>query len=288
MGETSENSKVSDLIPRLTEKDFQRLAEFVTENWGIKLPPAKKIMLEGRLRRRLAALNLKNYREYCDYLFDSDNHHAEALEMIDFVSTNKTDFFRESDHFRFLEEIALPSLLPNLGSSTLRIWSAGCSSGEEPYTLAMVVKELQMENYRFPVSILASDISARVLQHAKMAIYKEEKITPIPFDLRKRYLLKSKDPKNRVVRFVPEIRKMIEFSRINLMQLDDYNLGPAFNVIFCRNVIIYFDRPNQEKLVQGFYERLAPGGYLFMGHSEALPGLKIPFKTVAPMVYQKA
>lgn len=285
---SSENRTASYMIPRLTEKEFQRLAEFVTSNWGIKLPPAKKVMLEGRLRRRLAALNFSTYSEYCDYLFDSENNHSEALEMIDFVSTNKTDFFRESDHFRFLQENVLPDILSRLDNETLNIWSAGCSSGEEPYTLAMVIKEFQHDYGRFPVKILASDISQRVLQHAKLAIYKEEKIAPIPLTLRKKYLLRSKDPKNNQVRFVPEIRKMVQFNRVNLMQLDDYNLGGKFQVIFCRNVIIYFDRANQEKLVQCFYDRLDHEGYLFMGHSEALPGLKVPFKTVAPMVYQKA
>ncbi|MEW6710551.1 MAG: CheR family methyltransferase [Candidatus Riflebacteria bacterium] len=282
-----DQQKSNDPIPRLTEQDFRRLAEFVTDNWGIKLPPAKKVMLEGRLRRRLTALKMNNYKEYCDYLFNSDNHQAEALEMIDFVSTNKTDFFRESDHFRFLQETVLPSLIEHHSNINLKIWSAGCSSGEEPYTLAMVIRDFQRENWSFPVRILASDISARVLQQAKMAVYKEEKIAPIPFDLRKRYLLKSKDPKNKVVRFVPEIRNMIDFARVNLMQLEDYNIGAPFHVIFCRNVIIYFDRANQERLVQGFYDRLELGGYLFMGHSEALPGLKVPFRTVAPMVYQK-
>ncbi|MFZ5949491.1 MAG: CheR family methyltransferase [Candidatus Rifleibacteriota bacterium] len=283
-----EQQKSNDPIPRLTDQDFRRLAEFVTNNWGIKLPPAKKVMLEGRLRRRLAALKMTNYKEYCDYLFNSDNHQAEALEMIDFVSTNKTDFFRESDHFRFLQESVLPALIERHSNLNLKIWSAGCSSGEEPYTLAMVIRDFQRENWSFPVSILASDISARVLQQAKMAVYKEEKVAPIPFDLRKRYLLRSKDPKNKVVRFVPEIRNMIGFARVNLMQLENYNIGAPFHIIFCRNVIIYFDRANQERLVQGFYDRLEPEGYLFMGHSEALPGLKVPFRTVAPMVYQKA
>lgn len=285
---SSDKQKAVDPIPRLTEKDFRRLAGFVTENWGIKLPPAKKVMLEGRLRRRLVALNFKTYSEYCDYLFDSTHNQAEALEMIDFVSTNKTDFFRESDHFRYLQEKVLPEMVERLQGDQLNLWSAGCSSGEEPYTLAMVIKEFQNEFGRFPVKIVASDISSRVLQHAKMAIYREDKIAPIPFNLRKKYLLRSKDPVNKVVRFVPEIRKMVHFSRVNLMQLEDYNFGAKFNIIFCRNVIIYFDRKNQERLVQDFYERLENDGYLFMGHSEALPGLKVPFKSVAPMVYKKA
>ncbi len=283
-----EQLKNNDSIPRLTDQDYRRLAEFVTNNWGIKLPPAKKVMLEGRLRRRLTALKMTTYKEYCDYLFNSDNHQAEALEMIDFVSTNKTDFFRESDHFRFLQETVLPALIERHANLNLQLWSAGCSSGEEPYTLAMVIRDFQRENRSFPVRILASDISARVLQQAKMAIYKEDKIAPIPFDLRKKYLLRSKDHKNKVVRFVPEIRNMIDFARVNLMQLENYNIGSPFHIIFCRNVIIYFDRENQERLVQNFYDRLEPEGYLFMGHSEALPGLKVPFKTVAPMVYQKA
>lgn len=279
-----------DQQARMTEDDFRQLSRFVQETWGIKLPPNKKIMLEGRLRRRIQQLQMSSYKEYCSYLFSPEGHEREPREMIDLVSTNKTDFFRESEHFKYLVEQAVPELqnLHSAGdhSTPLKIWSAGCSSGEEPYTLAMVLSDFAEEFGGFRFSIFASDISQRVLQTASMAIYSEAKIGPVPLAMRKKYMLRSKDTELQQIRFIPRIRNLISFARINLMEIDD-QVRDAFHVIFCRNVIIYFDRATQEALLHKFAHKLLPGGYLFLGHSEALAGMQVPYRCVAPMVYRK-
>lgn len=275
---------------KMTDDDFKQLSRFVRENWGIKLEANKKLMLEGRLRKRLSQLNMRSYKEYCTYLFSPEGQEQEPAQMIDLVSTNKTDFFREADHFVYLTEKALPRLQsagavgPN---KPFKIWSAGCSSGEEPYTMAMVLSDYAAQQRGFRFSILASDISTRVLQTAMMAIYPESRIESVPLEMRKRYMMRSKSPDNPQIRFVPEIRKLIRFERINFMELDSHPIE-RFHVIFCRNVIIYFDRTTQEQLLNRFAQRLEPGGYLFLGHSEALTGMQVPLKGVAPMVYQKS
>ncbi len=277
----------ADLPMVMTEDDFRQISQFVHETWGIKLPPNKKIMLEGRLRKRLIQLQMPSFREYCGYLFSPEGHDREPREMIDLVSTNKTDFFREAEHFRYLIDQTLPELLNDRDfQSPMQIWSAGCSSGEEPYTLAMVLSDYAEENRSFKFSIFASDISQRVLQTAMMAIYPESRIGPVPIEMRKKYLLRSKDNTRQQVRFSPGIRKMVRFARINLMDIDE-QVHEVFHVIFCRNVIIYFDRETQEALLHKFAHKLLPGGYLFLGHSEALAGMQVPFRCVAPMVYRK-
>jgi chemotaxis protein methyltransferase CheR len=206
--------------------------------------------------------------------------------MIDAVTTNKTDFFREADHFDFLLNDLLPRIRP-AGGPVFKVWSAGCSTGEEPYTLSMVLEEYRRAVPSFRWSILATDISTKVLGHAVEGIYEEEKVAPVPIDYKKRYLLKSKDPSKRVVRVKPELRTRIEFRRLNFMD-DDFGIADRFDVIFCRNVIIYFDRPTQERLIRKFFDFLVPGGSLFLGHSETLTGMNIQLRSAAPTVYSKA
>jgi chemotaxis protein methyltransferase CheR len=283
-----ESINLSDSL-KMTNEDFRQLSRYVTEFCGIKLPDGKRLMLEGRLRKRLNHLGMKSFKEYCKYLFSPEGQKNETFEMIDLVSTNKTDFFRESEHFDYLTETALPNLEElgiGLPDHPLKIWSAGCSTGEEPHTMAMVLSEYGEIHRAFRFSIFASDISTRVLRAAAMAIYSETKTAPIPFALKKKYLMKSKNPADPRVRFVPEIRSKISFARLNFMELDPSSFQ-KFNIIFCRNVIIYFDRPTQEKLINKFHDCLEHGGYLFLGHSEALTWMKLPFESVAPMVYRK-
>ena len=273
--------------PKMSHDDFKRMSSYVSETFGIKLPEAKKLMLEGRLRRRLIQLQMPSFREYCEYLFSPEGQLNEVQPMIDLVSTNKTDFFREADHFKYLANKVLPEFVSAGNCSRpLSVWSAGCSTGEECYTLAMVLSEFSSAHSVFDFTILATDISMRVLQAAHLAIYPDNKIAPIPMDLRRKYLLRGKGVEASNVRFVPEIRRKVKFERLNLLEIGELSQR-TFQVIFCRNVIIYFDRPTQERLIGSFYERLKPGGYLFLGHSEALPGLKVPLQTVAPMVYRK-
>ena len=267
----------------ISERDFQRLSAFIERELGIKMPIAKKIMLESRLAKRLRMHGFSGFGEYVDFVFSAEGTRAELIQMIDAVTTNKTDFFREADHFDYLLNVFLPSVA---STEPLRLWSAGCSTGEEPYTLAMVLEEFRRAYPAFRYGILATDISTTVLSKAVNAVYEEEKVAPVPLDYKKRYLLKSRDPGKRIVRIKPELRSRIEFRRLNLMD-DDFGIKERFDVIFCRNVIIYFDRTTQERLMGKFHARLKDGGLLFLGHSETMTGIGVPFRSLAPTVYRK-
>ncbi|MFA6504586.1 MAG: protein-glutamate O-methyltransferase [Treponemataceae bacterium] len=269
----------------MNDQDFSRLSAYIERELGIKMPPAKRVMLESRLSRRLRQHSFKDYTSYVDYVFSDEGSRTELIHMIDAVTTNKTDFFREADHFDYLLNDILPKARPS-GGDIFRVWSGGCSTGEEPYTLSMVLEEYRRAVASFRWSILATDISTKVLGHAVEAIYEEEKVAPVPLDYKKRYLLKSKDSAKHVVRVKPELRSHIEFQRLNFMD-DDFGIRDRFDVIFCRNVIIYFDRQTQERLIRKFYDRLIPGGALFLGHSETLTGISISLRSVAPTVYIK-
>lgn len=274
----------------LSEKDFRRLSGFIHNECGIKMPEAKKVLLEARLRKRLRILGMHSYSEYCDYLFSPEGARDELIHMIDVVTTNKTDFFREAGHFDYLVRTALPELIKLYGTNARRkytIWSAGCSTGEEPHTLAMVLNEFAEQYNGFYFSILATDISTRVLEHARRGIYKEEVVQPVPMAMKMKYLLKGKDKNKGLVRATPQLRSLIEFRRLNFMD-SDFGMKEPVDIIFCRNVIIYFDRPTQEKLLNRFANHLIPGGYLFMGHSETLNGLNVPLLSAGPMVYRKS
>ena len=273
----------------MKEREFLRFSGFIYESVGIKMPSAKKTMLEGRLQKRLKALGINTFEEYSDLVFNRQGHESELIHLIDVVTTNKTDFFREPAHFDFLLKIALPGILSTkreMMREPLRIWSAGCSSGEEPYTLAMVLSEFSEKNPGFRFSILASDISTRILETAKAAIYPEERTDTIPLSIKKKFLLKSKNPNLSLVRISPLLRSTVSFRRINFMD-DNLGIAEKMDIIFCRNVVIYFDKPTQQTLMRKFYCQLRPGGYLFIGHSETLSGLDVDFKPVASTVYRK-
>ncbi|OPY12177.1 MAG: Chemotaxis protein methyltransferase [Syntrophus sp. PtaB.Bin001] len=273
----------------LSDKDFTRLSQFIQKNYGIKLPPAKKTMLEERLRKRLKYLNQSSFKAYCDYVFSPEGKKEELPFMIDAVTTHKTDFFREPSQFLFLTNTAIPELI-KLQKDCIRkkilAWSAACSTGEEPYTMAMVLSEASDRIAGFDFNIIATDISTEVIDRAEPAIYDVEKIDPIPMDLRKKYLLKSRDPSQRIVRIVPELRQKVTFLKMNLMDRS-YAVPEGIHIIFCRNVLIYFDTATQDKIVRQFYQLLAPGGYLFMGHAETLNNLDLPLQYVAPTIYRK-
>lgn len=274
---------------RLTTEQFSVLSGFVESELGIRMPPAKRIMLESRLQKRLRALGLDDFQAYIDFVFDDSQKEAELLHMIDAVTTNKTDFFRESDHFDYLTDRLLPERYEQGWGRThpLRVWSTASSTGEEPYTLAMVLEEFREGRRDFNYGILGTDISTRALDHGRRAVYTEERIEPVAHGLRKKYFLRSKDRSSRLVRVRPELRRRVQFHRLNLMH-DDYGIDDRFEVIFCRNVIIYFERPTQYRLLTHLYEYLVPGGYLFLGHSETLAGMELPLYSVAPTIYRKA
>jgi chemotaxis protein methyltransferase CheR len=273
----------------MSYKTFCRFRDYVTTNLGIKMPDVKKTMLQSRLQKRLRALSIASYDDYYDYVFSIRGMDTELTHMIDAITTNKTDFFREPKHFEYLEQFVLPELLETTktaGSKQFRFWSAGCSTGAEPYTMAMVLSEFSSRHAGFRFSILATDISQRVLDEAKDGIYTTAMANPIPPALRKKYLLKSKNPNKNVVRIIPELRARISFGRLNFMA-DDFRLGSTIDIIFCRNVMIYFDRSTQENVVNRFCQYLSPGGYLFVGHSETLNGLSVPLTQVCPTIYQR-
>jgi chemotaxis protein methyltransferase CheR len=271
----------------LSTRDFGRLCDLIYDKAGIRLGSEKKTMLEVRIKRRLKALALRSYAEYCDYLFAHQGLKEELVPLIDVVTTNKTDFFREPAHFNFLVEKALPDLTAhNAGGRPLLVWSAGCSSGEEPYTLAMVLSEYGLTHPGFRFRILATDISTHVLEKAELAVYASDVVGPVPAALRRKYLMTSRAPASSRVRVVPELRRLVEFRRLNFMDTD-YGLSEKADAIFCRNVIIYFDRQTQEQVLGKLARRLVPRGYLFVGHAETLHDMDLPLTPVAPALYRR-
>jgi chemotaxis protein methyltransferase CheR len=268
----------------MSGKDFLRLKDFIYSECGINIVDSKKTMLEARLQKRLRTLNLASFSNYCDYLFSPEGMQEELTDMIDQVTTNKTDFFREPAHFEYLSRNVLPHLTRT--RKNIFVWSAGCSSGEEPYTLAMVLSDFASDNRGFSFLILATDISTRVLDKAKFAVYEEERINPVPPEMRKKYLMRNKDRAKKLYRVAPALREQVRFRRLNFMD-NDFGFREQMDVIFCRNVIIYFDKPTQEKLLNKFCHYLSPDGYLFMGHSETLFGMDVPLIQVAPTIYRR-
>ncbi len=268
--------------------DLQSLSTFIREECGIKMPFSKRVMLESRLQKRLRALGLKTIKAYREYLFSDEGKSSELSLCIDAVTTNKTAFFREASHFDYLVSQALPRLIGSAGGDVRKrftIWSAGCSTGEEPYTLAMVLSEFAETRPGFEFKVLATDISTRVLEKARLGVYDQEGVSPIPEELKSKYLLRSKDSRKGLVRIVPRLREKVLFQRLNFMD-SHFSLRDKVDAIFCRNVIIYFDRPTQENLMSKFCRYLAPGGYLFLGHSETLNGMNLPLVSAAPTIYR--
>lgn len=275
---------------KMKDKEFQLFSSFIYNQVGIQLPPAKRTMLEARLQKRLKALNIESFETYSQFVFSPAGQQSELVHLIDVVTTNKTDFFREPGHFSFLCQNALPAIIARRDrspSQPVRIWSAGCSSGEEPYTLAMVVADFAAEQRHCRFSIHASDISTRILETARTAIYPEERTEGIAPHIKKKYLLRSRDRQRGLVRICPELRAMVSFQRINFMD-SDFGLPEKMDIIFCRNVVIYFDKGTQQELMRKFHRQLRPGGYLFLGHSETLNGIDVDFKAVASTVYVKS
>src|SRR5579871_5781096 len=250
----------------ISDPDFARLRELIQGECGIVLAPAKRPMLETRLRRRTRALAFSSVGAYCEYLFSPSGMRDEVIQLIDVVTTNKTDFFREHAHFEYLVRSALPVLEKECGAGvrrTLVAWSAACSTGEEPYTLGMVLSEYAKtkapSGFRFRIE--ATDISTAVLETAVAGVYAEEAAQAIPAPLRAQYVLRSKDERQKCVRVAPQIRAGVRFRRLNLMDTD-YHFSEAVDIAFCRNVLIYFDRDTQEKVLERIISVLRPGGFL--------------------------
>ncbi|HOJ13130.1 MAG TPA: CheR family methyltransferase [Deltaproteobacteria bacterium] len=268
---------------------FERLSSLIMSELGIKMPPSKKTMLEARLAKRMRDLNIDDLGEYVRFLFTPEGTSRELPHMLDAVTTNKTDFFREPQHFTYLAEHAVPTLVASTGAGMRRplmVWSAACSSGEEAYTLAMVLKEYATHHPGFRFMVLGTDVSNRMIETARLAIYQDTRAEPIPLHLREKYLLKSKDRSKKLVRIAPEIRSVVRFRRLNFLE-EDYQLREKMDVIFCRNVLIYFERATQEKVLRHLCEHLAHGGYMFTGHSETISGMNLPLRSVSGTVSRR-
>jgi chemotaxis protein methyltransferase CheR len=284
-----EGQVYNDAVKAMSLKEFDRLSQFIVTHCGIKMPPAKKIMLESRLQKRLRSLGMASFRDYCDLVLNSSEGSTELVHMIDAVTTNKTDFFREPLHFEFLAEAALPEFLnegATGGKKKFTVWSAGCSSGEEPYTLAIVLNEFASQHPDFDYAILATDISTKVLEKARLGIYDQNLVLGVPLLLKQRYFLRSKDHNKGLVRVAPELRSRVSFQRVNLM--DEHLMVPErMEAVFCRNVLIYFERATQYKLLSRLCRCLKTGGYLFLGHSETVHGFDLPLARISSTIYRK-
>lgn len=269
----------------LSVGDFRRLASLLFDKSGIHLTPVKKTLLEGRIRKRQVILGLSSASDYCEYLFSPRGQTDELEYFINALTTNKTDFMREFGHFQYLLDVALPKLLAK--RTQLRFWSAACSRGAEPYTLAMVLEEYLRRNPHCGMNyqILATDISTKVLQEAIQAVYEEPDIHPIPEEWRSCYLLRGKGKRKGQFRITPELRAKVRFIHMNLM--DSFALDSMQDVIFCRNVTIYFNRETQNRLIRKFLDVLQPNGYLIMGHSETLDVQANPVRLCSPSIYQR-
>jgi chemotaxis protein methyltransferase CheR len=271
----------------LTEKEFLLFQKLVYDKCGINLHEGKKELVRARLGKRLRERRFTRFKEYYQYLMEDDTG-EELILMLDAISTNLTGFFREPKHFDFLKSQVLPGFFASAGAGSpkcLNLWSAGCSSGEEPYTLSICLREYMAEGRNFDYKITATDISTKVLAAASAGVYGHNQIQTISGQLLKQYFQQGRGKWRSHVRVKPELRKAIEFKRFNLM--DPFHQNEHFHVIFCRNVMIYFDKKVQEKVVNKFYDALVEGGYLFIGHSESLMGTQHRFQYIQPTIYRK-
>jgi chemotaxis protein methyltransferase CheR len=284
----AESSQTAMNLTRMeiSDRDFIRLSRLIYEQSGINLNQSKKTLLRARLQKRMRECELTSFRLYYQRVLE-DRSGWELMQLLDAISTNQTFFFREAQHFYYLAEEILPKWRQSWSDKRrLQIWSAGCSSGEEPYTLAIVLLEfLSSTTLPCEVKIIATDINTKVLEQARQGIYPHSRTENIPLALRKKYFQKGVNHWAGYIRVKPELQRLVEFSRLNLME--PFAFQDPLEIIFCRNVMIYFDKPTQEKLVQRFYQNLGPGGYLFLGHSESLAGVSHRLSYLKPAIYQK-
>jgi len=265
----------------LTEAQFNAISSLVKSLAGINLTDAKKELVRARLAKRLRKLGLATFDDYVEYL-QNDTTGAELVAMLDVLSTNTTYFFREAKHLEWLRQEVLPRVAAR---RRVRIWSAGCSSGEEPYSIAIVLLEAIPDLADWDAAILATDLSTEVLARARQGIYPASRLREVPPMLLGRHFTLVATKPERTYRVNDPVRRLVHFARLNLM--GRWPMKGPFDVIFCRNVMIYFDRPTRQELIARFHSILAPGGTLFIGHSESLTGISHSFRYVLPTVYRK-
>jgi chemotaxis protein methyltransferase CheR len=272
------------ILPELTSEEFRLFQQHVRREAGIHLSDAKRPLVVGRLARRLRELGLRSFRAYFRVVTEDP---AEAVRLLDLLSTNQTSFFREPLQFDFLERRLLPDIRQQAQQGErekrLRVWSAACSTGEEPFSLAMILLEAFPAGSGWDLDILATDVLTRVLDLGREAVWPIEKAAEIPDRLLRRYMLKGRREQEGRVKAGPELRALVRFSRLNLNA--DTPLPGPFDLIFCRNVLIYFGPEEKRRVLRRLFERLAPGGCLFLGHAESLSGIVEPVRCVGPMIY---
>lgn len=265
----------------LKDKDFQFIKQFIVKQAGIELSEAKRNLVYSRLVRRLRVLKLKTFSDYCDYLESGDEEELE--HCVNALTTNLTSFFREVHHFDFLQNELLPRLIREKADKELRVWSAGCSTGEEPYSLAMVLAEKMPADWN--IHLLATDLDSNVVATGAAGQYTLDRITGISDARRKRWFLRGKGANEGQVLVRKELRDMISFNRLNL--LDPWPFKHKFDFIFCRNVVIYFSKDTQRVLFDRYADQLQPNGHIFIGHSENLYRVSDRFKLLGSTIYQR-
>ena len=273
----------------IRDSDYEFIRKLVYERSRINLGPDKRELVTARLNKRLRATNIESISEYCRYL-QQQKDEEELGHLIDVISTNHTYFFREKEHFDFLYNHALPEMVKRKDTerwSHFSVWSAASSSGEEPYSIAITVAEyMRKNNSSWPWRVEATDISHKILQKARIGVYKEETVSKVPKDIVQTYFQKGFGPQEGNYRVKPTLAEMVTFRQLNLLEGEPPGKD-LFNVIFCRNVMIYFDHPTQSELVARLVRRLVPGGYLMVGHSESLTSIQHGLTTVKPAIYRK-
>ncbi len=266
----------------LGDENYEFLRRLIYEHSRINLGPDKKALVTSRIAKRLRALRLTDYNSYCGFLRSSRGR-DEVGHLVDVISTNHTQFFRESRHFDFLRDVAVPQWLAR-GPEPIRAWSAACSSGEEAYTLAIVLSEALGLDANW--TVLGTDISSRMLATARSGIYSADRLMQVLPEKRRRHFERGVGDWQGQFRLKEDLRRHVSFAQLNLLERD-YPIASQFDVVFCRNVMIYFDRDTQETLAQKLAERLRPGGYLMVGHSESLAGFNHGLVALHPALYQR-
>jgi chemotaxis protein methyltransferase CheR len=265
---------------RLSDAELSRIVRLVYERSGITLHAGKRALVLARLQKRLRAGGFARFRDYLAHV-EADASGIEITALLDAIATNHTSFFRESQHFEFLRS----TIVASLGTGPIRIWSAACSSGEEPVTLAVTLLDALESHHHGRIRILASDLSTKALAAAATGVYKMERVAGIPLDVLRRHFERGLGRQAGQARVAAHVRRLIEYRQLNFLEASD--LGERFDVIFCRNVMIYFDRDVQQRVVSLLERHLAPGGYLFISHSESLNGTSHGLRWVAPAIYQR-
>ena len=276
---------------RITPIEFDMFRKLIYKHTGISLSEAKKQLVQSRLQKRLAYHKLHSFQEYYDLLLREEENGEEFILFTNSITTNKTDFFRESHHFQMVSQRIIPEIVERVQTGKappkIRVWHAGCSTGEEPYTLAITLAEALQRRGNWDIRQLASDIDTQVLWHAEQGVYTKERTESIPRHLLKKYFLHGKGEQAEMVRVREELRTWITFSQINLLDPQwPFRSNMQFDMIFCRSVVIYFDKATQHKLLSRFEKHLRPGGYLFLGHSESLLGANTSFEPCCQTVYR--